>query len=357
MINYQEYTDLSRQIHAPTELKNKVLMEAQQYSGKKEKAFGQFRRGWSLVQKAAVAAILAVILPVTAYAAARYLGLADYLAKSGMEETQAVQELSSGLLEEKGYRNSFAEYTVLEAVCDSQVIYIAAKITPLDENHLLVPQFVMEDEFLEIDGEIVGTVSEYAASQGKSLVYADVGYFNGESHLDGSVGFQCAADGTLYYYYTVQNTFESNDIRLRCAGVAYTDGMSLAERVEFEVDLFDKSTSTAKSYTVFDQKVVSETGIVLNSLTIEETELGLYATFNFDADGYEAWRDCFSIQLLDAAGNPLRNMPNLGYGVVDNGDGTCSITLAYQKPDTTEGLQFIIRNYVDDIEYGPYAFA
>lgn len=357
MHSFNDYRVLTQDIHAPEDLKHRVFLSAVSTENRKQKKTGgRYSRGWSLVQKAAVAAILVIAIPITAFAAARYLGLTDYLAESGMEDTQAVQDLSVSMAQLESYCNDYAEYTILEAVCDSNLIYVAAQIKPLDEGNMLVPQFVSADSSVQelgLAGITEGTVGDYAASLGKTLVYADVGYWNGEAHLDGVADFRYSEDGTMYYYYSTQNTFDAQDITLKCSGLAYTDGMSLANRVEFETKLFDRSTSAETKFTVFDDKAYAETGIRISSLTIQETELGMYATFTYETNGESG----VNFKLLDANGNELVSMPNMtATGVVDNGDGTCSEMLTCQKPDSLEGLQFMIRDFETGEHFGPYSF-
>ena len=358
MRTFHDYRELSENIHAPRELKQRVLWAAQQQSSSREKMTGKYvRRGLSLVQKAAAAAILVLVLPVTAYAAVAGFGLMDYLKQSGMKDTQPAMKLSSDLVEQTPYSNNFAEYTVTEATCDSNTIYLAAKITPLDNSYLLVPQFISDDNLLEVDGEVVGTLSEYAAVQGKTVVYADIGYHSGEEHLDGSVDFRCSGDGTLYYYVSAANIFQGRkDIVLKCSGVAYTEEMSVADRVEFEVGLLDKSTASALPvYTIFSPEAYADTGIRINSLTLEETEMGLYATFNFTTT--EAKFQDIVFKLVDSEGTELAYLPGeMGTGTIDNGDGTFSRTNNYQKPSSMEGVKIVIRDFVSAVNYGPYSF-
>lgn len=366
MKGYRDYTELSQKIHAPEELKVKVLQSAAESSRSRKKiSAGYYSRGWGFVMKAAVAALLAVTIPVAAYAAAKSMGLTDWLAAFGMQDVQAVEELTNSGLELSGgkegssYRNSYAEYSILEAVCDSQTIYLAAQVKPIDSSYFLVPQYIMEEDSvlnLRIDGLTEGTVGEYVASQGMSLVYAGVGYYNGESHLDGGEDFRYGNDGTLYYYYSAQNISGSKDITLKCSGYAYTAEMSVPDRVEFEVTLFDKSSVTDTVYVNIDPAAASETGIQINKLKIAETEIGLYATFTFVKDN--ANFEDITLKLLDAAGKELKYMPIIaGSGIMDNGDGTCSVTMYYQKPDSMDGLQFAIRDYSNDVNYGPYSFS
>lgn len=370
----REYKNLSRNIHAPEQLKAKVLESVARNEPEKKTAAGRYSRGWSFVQKAAAAAVLAVVLPVTAFAAVKGLGLLEYLENRGMRDIEAVGELRNDTTEmtvsafeatvdEQGIvtvRNHYAEYTVLEAVADSETIYLSAKVEPLDDSYFLVPEGIFNASVgcLGIEGlDAVADqpIEEYIESIGKTQVTASVGYWIEESHLDGAEDFRYGEDGTLYIFYSAYNLSGSKDITLKCAGLAVTEGMNLADRVEFEVQLTDKSTSTKTAYSVFDPKTVSDTGIQINSLVVEETEMGLYATFTFTAADAKFTNIVF--MLVDASGEELAHLPDvLGSGTIDNGDGTFSRTVNYQKPASMEGLQFIIRDFSGDVNYGPYSF-
>lgn len=369
----REYKELSKNIHAPEALKSQVLQEAVR-SETKKKRDGRYSRGWSVMQKAAVAAILVIALPITAYAAAKGLGLMDYLAGRGMQNMEAVEALHNDATEltvsgaqtefdEQGLatvRNDYAEYTILEAVCDSSTIFMEAKVVPLEENTLLLPSMIFEEmdsaECLGIEGVSGGTVCEYAAANGLNLVHASVGYWVGEKHLDGSEDFRYGEDGALYLYYSAHNISGDKEITLNCAGTAYTPEMTVANRVEFEVTLTDKSSTVRELvYRTFDAKAWEETGIQINSLTFKVTEMGLYATFTYSVT--DAKFNDIDFKIVDAAGEELAYLPGeMGSGTIDNGDGTFSRTNNYQIPVSMEGLRFVIRDFQNSADYGPYSF-
>lgn len=376
MKTYHDYTELSRKIHAPEELKAKVLRSAAEGSGCREKApAGRYSRGWSVLQKAtaaAVAAVLAITIPIAGYAAVNGLGLKERLAKWGMQDVQALEELtnsqeeisggatnvaseSGGQEEAAGYSTQYAKYFVEEVILDSKTLYVKAKIMPLDDTYLLIPDIWMGENII-VDGVNMGTVEEYAASQGKTPVYAGIRFDNSETPINGGgYDYSLSADGSMYYYFSGENTFSSNEIALECTGLARTEGMNKADRVEFKVQLRDKSSVVAsRIYTTFDTKALEETGIQINSLTLEETELGLYATFNYAAN--DAKFDGIFFKVMDASGKELEYLPGVGGAATGNEDGTFNCVLYYQKPATMDGLQFAIRDIGNDVNYGPYSF-
>ena len=364
MKTFKDYTEVSTQIHAPEELKRRVLMEARRT--RMEQSRGHYSRGLRFVQKAAVAAVLTVALPVTAFGAVKGLGLLDHLQERGMENIEAVQELSStgaelsSDLEAITHQNQYAKYTVLEAVCDSESIYLAAKAEPLDTETLLLPQYIMpEDDVvnLGIEGVTDGTVREYAESLGKKIAYASIGYSVDGNHLDGGEDFAYGEDGALYYYYSARNISGEDKIILKCTGTGYDESMTMEsiDRVEFVIQLTDKSSVSGEEVcTEFDPKAYEDTGIQINSLTLEKTEMGLYATFRFTIRDAEFTDIDFKI--VDISGQELAKMPGIGFGTIENGDGTFSRTLYYQLPESLEGLRFLIQDINNGVAFGPYAF-
>lgn len=379
-----DYTELNERIHAPKELKAKVLAAAAQTASEKTKKYqGLYSRGWSVLQKAAAAAILLVCLPVTAYAAAKGFGLLDYLDQLGIENLQDVEklvvtpsEIPADVAENQDaeteqipahqdnnvvYRTQYAQYTVEEAILDSNIIFIAAKVTPLDSRYLLIPDISFSEDVFTIEGVEVGTAEEYAASEGKEIVYAGIRFGDTEGILEGAgYSYKLAADGSVYYYCQAANSFGSKEILLQCTGLAHTAAMAVADRVEFEVYLTDQSTATTKKIcTTIDPAAVLETGVQVNSITFEETELGTYVHINYTI--VEPKFEYASLQLLDVNGEELPDLPGAVTGPVENPDGSLTATRAYQKLKTTDGLVLVIKDVwnttnVEDPNYGPYSF-
>ena len=382
-----DYTELNEEIHAPKELKDRVLLVAVQNGGKMKKGKGHYSRGWSVLQKAAAVAILVVCLPVTAYAAVKRFGLMDYLSQRGMEELLGAEQLvitpselyvdaTEGTVAETDsedgavyYSTKYAKYTILEAICDSQTIYLAAQVKPLGD-YFLIPQYLSpEDSVANLTGleylydENPGmTIGEYAASKGKNVAYAGVGYKvnqNGEEvPMTGGEEYRYDADGTLYYYFTTQNISGSDEFTLKCTGNGYEQGAGIEEieRVAFDVKIASKSNDAADTvYTSIDPEVKEETGIQVHSLTLAETEMGLYATFRYSIT--EAKFEDIFFKLVDPNGEDLSSLPGTsGTGSISNGDGTFSCTVNYQKPASLDGLQFMIRDLGNSVNYGPYSF-
>lgn len=369
MKTYRDYTELSDKIHAPEELKARVLQASLRQARPRRKP-GCYGRGWSVARKAAVAAILAVTIPVAAYAAARGLGLVEYLGQIGMQDTQALDDLAVPLEtnapEATGdtqpradYTDRFAAYSLEEVILDSGTIYASAKITPLDgDQYVLIPGIAFSDDILTVDGTAVGTPEEYAAAQGKQILYADVRFgFEDNIINGGGYDYKLCADGSIYFYFGGSNPSDRKDFAMQVSCISYTEEMSFEEfeRGEFTVNVADQSTTTKQVYTGFDSAIFADTGIQMHTLILEQTELGLYATFSFSDD--DAKFEDISFAIVDGSGQELAGLPIVGGSGMEKTDGGWTTTVAYQMPASLEGLQFMIRDYVGDVNYGPYAFS
>lgn len=361
-----DYQKLNRQIHAPEDLKQRVLEAAGEQTGyRKRTRRGKYSRGWSGLQKAAAAAVILLCLPVTAYAAVRGFGLLDYLRQLGVEEKQ-LQQMEQLAVEPTEIAQTapttenmtqYACYSVEEAIIDSGTIMICGKISPLCEDYLLIPSIAFSEDEFTVDGVNVGTAEEYAAATGKTPLYVGLYFGDSEGIINGAgYSYELTGDGSVYIYCSAANIFGAKEFTVRCSATAYTLDMPLADQTEFDILVADNSTAQTRVFTDIDPDALTQTGIRVESITFEETQMGLYVTFRY---AYEAstW-EFASFALVDGAGESLRNHPGFpGSGEMDNGDGTFSFTWMYLKPEQTEGLQFRIRDvFGDDAVYGPYSF-
>lgn len=375
-MQFREYGDLTREIHAPERLKMEVL-EAARASEKPQKAQkpGRYSRGFSFVQKAAVAAVLLLAIPLTAYAATKAMGLKDYLEKRGFKDLQVVDSLTNTFATEgpeaaepgakkddsevkpqSSVKNDYAEYTVLEAVCDQNMLYLRAQIKPVSDKYFLMPgDWGSNDDvgYLNIEGVSGCSIGEYAKSQGKTLVSVSVGYWYGEDFLAGSYESQYQPDGTILFYHSAQNIAEGKEFTLRCTGSAVSNDMTINEHTEFEITVTDNSTSQQTELgSEFDPKIKEELGLTMVSLDAEDTEMATYFNFTWKDGSWEG----YNFEVVDAKGNELPHLPDqIGTGILDNGDGTFSEKLFYQKVGSLEGLRFRIKSWEHGGDwFGPY---
>lgn len=371
---YREYKDMNSKIHAPAELKHKVLLAARASKGQQPK---RHISPWSFLRKAAVAAALAVFLPITAVAAANQMGLLEHLQMYGMKDTSAAEELlvefttepdataegTDGSVQEEhwDYADSIAEYRIVEALCDSDTIYIVADVRPVSEEYFLIPGYLgWNDDASNLLMEGVDTggmnCEEYALSLGKTPAAAQISFdLNGEMEQGGGYWSVSNPDSSFRVYYSSTNSTGASEFSLDCSCVSMLDGHygTDANRGSFSYQMTDNSVTSEQSFTQFDQRIATETPFTVKSMTVRSTQIGTYVDFVFT---YSDDTLFFDIRLVDENGDVLPNMPGISSGTKDNGDGTYSTTRYYQRIEDLS--KAYIGFYVPETgeHYGPYTF-
>lgn len=323
-------------------------------------------------RKILIAAAVLVLIPVVAFAATKGFGLLDYLSDKGVKNPDQLADLSSGPKEifsdsdvsaeiaDNGvwFTAGKAKFTVLESLYDSETVYLLAKVVPAEDDVFIIPQyFGREDSTKQLVGldEIPeGTIEQYAGYLGKGLGVGSIGYSVNGSHLDGSEDYIYGPDGALYYYFTGMLPSDGN-VTIDCTGVFYQDLEEATDKqtVEFSINLRKASESQVTAYDTFDEEITGETGITVQTLTIEETDLGLYATFEFLMDESKD----LAFLLTDKDGNTLPAIPDApGTGLKSLGDGVYTTTVTCLTPEDTSDVRFMIYDYVEGIKYGPYRY-
>lgn len=405
MSDFNEYTRLSQEIHAPEALKNKVLLQAARQNKKHQK--GHYQRPMSILRKAAiVAAVLAVTVPVTAFGVARTMSLKEHL-EQGNQDPKVVEAMESLMVtspttkdgETQQYlasaKDDMAEYRVLEVVCDSQSLYIHTQVVPLRDDVMFIDQWVTPDGSVGdmcIPGVSEGTAQEYAASVGKELRYASLTpQFDGGIINGWGTWAETAPDGSLHLYGSGNNPSGQKAFDMTFSGFTYAtddaDGVPVEERTTFAAKIQDNSSSTEtvyKHFRAYDPQspaLEKDLGIVMDSLTMEKTEMGIYATFTYhltdevlaglDEEVRKAQAEnpdypasevknqhLVSFIVVDENGEFFKTTGQHGggQGVVDNGDGTYSYTDSIPMVDNTDNLKFKVMSY-DLSKVGLYAYS
>lgn len=298
----------------------------------------------SYIKAAAIALLCILSLGTTAYAAAKYFGLMDFLSSQGMNDTDTTKKLMQEELTEQVYSvsNEYATYSLKEAICDSELIYMVIEVSPKSESYMLVPEYCMPEDTitaLSIDGLTEGTIGEYAGEHGKEIVYVGMGLFKDEELVSCTEDARGNTEGKLYCCLTATNGFNVNEMTLKFMGTAHLGTAQTVEdisRCNLEVTLNDYSNKESKIYSPVMENVWSDSNINLEQIEITETELGVYATYL-----YQAEKDMnITFILSDKEGNKFDFMPyyiNGGEEVMD--DGCRKVTYAYQKPENVNELQ------------------
>lgn len=310
-----------------------------------EEAAAPFQRAGRKPRVWLIAAAVISALAVTAAAASYYLNLTGYLQKNGMQDVSGAQMLQVDIME--SFSTELADFKVLEAVRDRDMIYVVTEIKPSRENDLLIPEFVIPShsvQELNIEGVTEGTIEQYAEQQGKRLVVAGAGLMNFDST---TIDAHCTADGSMYVY--ISTSFGENRDHLEVQGFTEDPKTREIEHVSREVPLQDQSSAKEMVFETFDPKLGPEVHVTPIRLTFRETELGLQVSFTYQGDPERASNIHFC-SVVDSEGKELSHMPGAVGKVKDNQDGTYTSVAYYQNVGTYEGLSLKFAHH------GPYTF-
>ncbi len=358
------------------------LMESEMRSKKpplsltKEEPEMKKKKSTRVIRNLLIAAVLASLLAVTAMAVGNSFGLRDYLSELGLKDTEAVEKLSVVPTEAPGtafgqtsdgeqdapdngdegvsFWNQFAKYTVSEAVLDRNSLYVSVKISPLDSDTILVPDIAFDEDVVTADGKTLTDLRN--GEDAAKLIYAGVRLDNSDGSVEGlGYTFKFDDEGNLYYYVSGQNTYEGTEPSIHCTGLARTEDMPLAERVEFDVTLSNKSIESIKYEAEITDpgKVYEEIGIRMGKIGCEETELGVYISISYSAA--DSQYEYLSAWLVGPDGKELPRLPGVSFQAEQLSDGSYNQTLAYQKLESTEGVQLVIKDVWGDKCFGPYS--
>lgn len=302
-----------------------------------------------------IAAIIVSMLAVTAYAAARRFGLKEWLSELGMTNLEELDAISVAIQPQEEIRiydwaTNDAAFVVQEAILDDNSIYVAARIVPLNENCILVPDIAFDEDLVTSDGLTLAELRETKVS----IVYAGIRCENSDGSVDGlGYSFKIGDNGDFYYYISGQNTYRKDSFELPCTGLSHTGTIESKECVDFGVMLHNKSNTTERTVYIPEKRVFSETEVQVNSISFSETELCIYVTFNYTLP--EAEYEFLSLRLVGTDGKELSSLPGFSGGEAKHiSNNTFEATRAYQKPLDINGLKLIMKDVWNDTEYGPY---
>lgn len=315
--------------------------------------------------KAAAASLVILAAAGTGvYAAGNYFGLFDYFYRYyEMEPDSEAEKLLDFNVEGLAFSNQYIDFTVRESLCDDRLIYMLVEAAPKEDDYLLLPQDYMEEDsaaYLKMEGISDGTIGEYAASEGKELVWTGIALINKEGNLlSCSVGDERAENGSLYFYITGTHDAGEENIDLTCVGTAYTKEMSSADRVEAECTVTNSATGMESNYELASDDITGDTGIVVDQIKAMETGLGVFVTFEYHiVEGAEDNREGLVFSLTDRDSNDLKTLPGYagsGTEIVDTEAGVqYTRTVTCQKSEAQQGIFVQVKNLETDETYGPY---
>lgn len=325
------------------------------------------RKFWNY-KKIAVAAVLSCLVVTqgvgAAYAAINHTSILSLFSGETKEIKDQAKNLRETNVQQKTGSNAkqsaYADFSVREAVCDKNQVYIEAAAKPADDKYLLVPVECWDerDKFraseLNIAGEDTGkeTIAQYAKRENKTCVQVSVGI--GTDAGTQSISYQTDADGTLVYTITFANNAKTQKLDYTCNTAVYVPGQeeqALKDSIAFTLN--DQSGEAEKvSYVPEKTQTIKGTKLVLDRIEFEKSALNMDCTIKYhttdpDAQSWDKWIKTddsdVNFYLLDENGNEVASEGGYGDDSMGKG-GTLTENDQYRTAELSDTLTFLVRN-------------
>lgn len=340
------------------------------------KESGDMKKSWSYKRVVATTAVACAVMVGSVgvtYAAINHTSLLSIF----QDEDSKVQNTAKNLIEtdikqdkvSDSKQTAYANFSVREAICDKNSVYVQAVAKPAKADYLLVPSECVGEldkvsiENLGIEAENTSeTIRQYADRMHKKCVIVNMAIETDAGSQ--SIDYSTEADGTLVYKFAFENVDKTDSLKYACDTVVYTseDGSEdSAIRESFDFTLTDKSGDTDTVYYVADSdKVIDGTQLVLDDVTIENGALGMNCIINYhtvdpDAKEWDKWisTDDSSVlfYLLDENGNIIDSKDSSGLKSSGE-DGKIVEKDVYSLQELPDTLTFMVKNCMTKEELG-----
>lgn len=284
---------------------DKFILEAKDMENYKKKRSGRSRVKYTLI-----AAIVAVsLMIVTAVAAMNYLGMQEITKDTPYEvpsEAAAYIETQSAQADMKDW-----SCTMLESLFDSASFTISVGISGGDK-YVVVPQYCSAgDDVSEIGLPRGQTLGDYAAQQGKTLLYVGAGIQDRDKLGIPTTAqfYESQSDGEMTIVETGQKSTDVSVTEGTCVVTARIDGQKDVTRVELPFTVKE----AAGDVLVYKAEGANEVaGIRTNSFRVYQSPAG--NSIVFDQELPEVFPD-------DLKGMDIDGITYAEGGWLDDGNG------------------------------------
>ena len=255
-------------------IRNEYIMEAQdmkKYYGRKSPA--------SRVKFMLLAAIIAVsLLLVTAFAAMNYLGMQEIT----KDTPYAVPSEAAPYIETQSVQETTAEgwsCTMLESLFDAANFTISVGISGGDK-YVVIPEYCSPgDDVSEIGLPRGQTLGDYAAQQGKTLLYVGAGIQDRDKLgiATTTLFYESQSDGEMTIVETGQKSTDVSVTEGTCRVSAWVDGQKDVTRVELPFTVKEAAGDVLVYKAEGDNEVA---GIRTNSFRVYQSPAGNSIVFD-----------------------------------------------------------------------------
>lgn len=309
-------------------------------SRRTKSAYGAKKRtkkaGGASVLKAAVLVLAAVTLLGTgAYAAEKYFGILDFLRGSGNEsavppveaEELIVTVPQNGQDRKEDADGMPADYTVREAMCDSDSIYVVLEAKAKERGRcFFVPEDACGEDSVRnfgVDSDL--SVEEYAASKNLEVKHVNAGIVNTDELgiAASAIYFQSVDDDVMDIMVECGKTQKEKTLDVVCTGIVWDESMTSMEdilRTEIRFTLEDISDSEAAAYVPAGTAKIPGTDAVIEKAEVVQTKLGTYLEIIYKREADDGFPGpCFRIA-GGVTGTEHRIRMGSGTEILENGE-------------------------------------
>lgn len=320
-------------------------------------------------KKVAVAAVLSCLVVSqgvgAAYAAINHTSILSLFSGETKEIKDQAKHLRETNVEQTAGSNveqsAYADFSVREALCDKNQIYVEAVAKPASDKYLLVPSECWSERNtfyaseLKIAGEDTGkeTIAQYAKRMNKTCVEVGM-WISADDVASQSMDYQTEADGTLVYHISFENNAKTQKLDYSCDTVVYTpdqEDQKLEDSIAFT--LKDQSgKEETLSYLPEKTQTIKGTRLVLDGIDFEKSALNMNCTVKYHttdpkAQTWEKWikTDDSDVKfyLLDEDGNEVESEGGYGDDSMGKG-GALTEHDQYRTAELPDTLTFLVRN-------------
>lgn len=320
-------------------------------------------------KKVAVAAVLSCLVVSqgvgAAYAAINHTSILSLFSGETKEIKDQAKHLRETNVEQTAGSNveqsAYADFSVREALCDKNQVYVEAVAKPASDKYLLVPSECWSERNtfyaseLKIAGEDTGkeTIAQYAKRMNKTCVEVGM-WISADDVASQSMDYQTEADGTLVYHISFENNAKTQKLDYSCDTVVYTpdqENQKLEDSIAFT--LKDQSgKAETLSYLPEKTQTIKGTRLVLDGIDFEKSALNMNCTVKYHttdpkAQTWEKWikTDDSDVKfyLLDEDGNEVESEGGYGDDSMGKG-GVLTEHDQYRTAELPDTLTFLVRN-------------
>ncbi|MDO4361611.1 MAG: hypothetical protein Q4C32_03555 [Eubacteriales bacterium] len=295
------------------------------------------------------AVLIMAALTATAFAAARYFGIFDFLrgrrALPGGARELIETDITPAVQADEGFP---LECEAKEALADGRSLRVVAELRAREAGkYLLVPQDAAAEDSAESAGLAGnGSIADYARDNGLEILWAGAAVGNGDELGMEAQSVECrrVSDGAIDLLISGvrDEGAESFEVKLVCT--AYRAGDSVAARTELSFTLENRAGAGETRYLPAGGGAIPGTKAVLTEVTVTQTDVDTYVDYHCES-GYTDAREAGDAGLCFRICDPANAEEGFRSGTGSTPDENGGMLCGYVYAKTELGSGFTVEAY------------